>query len=311
MLETKRFVIFRLCPNHSCADCSEGYGEYIIDLESYLESTVQHKQEELENYCQSCEETCAAADDAVNNYNRKLTECDSCYRKCQNIENMEANGYADASEYTRCGEVYENENTGVAYYAGAVCTNSGSRIKVGLFTDENCENYDESAEIDHYLKNDDGYNIRLSYHVLKQTFPNDQCVASCLQEDEDGNGYAGTAEVCQNLYAGSGKCENSHGFVGMDYSNSEYYAVQKSNEDSVCNFVANIRAGHYAESGEVVVTGGMQKMNGNSRTTGGQKFFLSFFIMGSAGLAAYAALLHKKINQGRSAELSSQVGAMA
>ena len=305
----QRFVIFRLCPNHSCAYCSEGYGEYIIDLQSYLGYTVQHKQEELENYCQSCEDSCAAADDTV--YNRKLIDCDSCYKKCQNIENMEENGYADASEYTRCGKVYENQNTGVSYYAGAVCANSGSRIKVGLFTDENCENYDESAEIDHYLKNNYGYNIRLSYHVLKQTFPDDQCVASCLQEDEDGYGYAGTAEVCQNLYEGSGKCEKSHGFVGMDYSNSEYYAVQQANENAVCNFLGNIRAGHYAESGEVVVNGGTKKMNDQSRTTGGQKFFLSFFIMGSAGLAAYASLLHKKITKDRRAELSAQVGSMA
>ena len=276
-----------------------------------MESTVQHKQEELENYCQSCEESCAAADDAVNN--RRLIDCDSCYKECQNIENMEENGYAEASEYTQCGKVYENDNTGVIYYAGAVCAKSGSRIKVGLFTDENCENFDETAttNIDKYLKNNDGYNIRLSYHVLKETFPNGQCVASCLQEDEDGNGDVETAEVCQNLYEGSGKCENSHGFVGMDYSNSDYYAVQQANEDAVCNFVANIQAGHYAESGEVVVTGGMQKVNGSPRTTGTQNFFLSFFIMGSVGLAAYAALLHQKITQGRSADLSAQAGAMA
>ena len=48
----------------------------------------------------------------------------------------------DAAEYINFGMVYENENTGMVYYAGAVCANSGTRIKVGLFTDEYCSEYE-------------------------------------------------------------------------------------------------------------------------------------------------------------------------
>jgi len=317
VLETKRFVIFRLCPNNSCSDCSEDYGEYIVDLESYLEATINYKQEEQENYCQACDECQneeAAGNDDDDAGARRLAEnvdCDTCYNKCQNIENMEENGYADAAEYTNCEKVYENDNTGLVYYAGPICANSGSRIKVGLFMDEECDVLDESAEIDKYIKNDNGYNVKLSYHLLKQTFVADDCVASCTveNEDDDGNGEVETAEVCENLYEASGKCENPHGFVGMDYSNSEYYSVQKANEENVCGFISNIKSDLYDESGEVVIKGGVMSSS-KAPPTGLQKFFLTFFVVGTIGLAAYATLLHQKITKGAKTDLL-EGGAMA
>mmetsp|Transcript_8319 Transcript_8319/g.18642 ORF Transcript_8319/g.18642 Transcript_8319/m.18642 type:complete len:432 (+) Transcript_8319:85-1380(+) len=331
VLETKRFVIFRLCPNNSCgsSSCNYNYGEYLVDMETYLESTLQHKQEEQENYCQACEECAEEADDDANAnddggrraFRRKLynVDCSSCYAQCQNIENMEDNGYADASEYVTCAKVYENENTGVVYYAGALCANYGTRIKVGLFTDEYCSVYDSSAAIDKYLKNGDGYNVKLSYHLLKQTFASDECVASCTKVNEDAsdddannddaNAEVETAEVCENLYEAAGKCENPHGFEsGMDYSNSEYYDVQSANEESVCDFITTMSSGTYDETGEVVIQGGSKTILASTvQTTGGQKFALTFFVIGTVGLAAYAALLHQKISKGgNNADLSEQ-----
>merc|ERR1712032_1177453 len=90
-------------------------------------------------------------------------------------------------------------------------------IKIGIFTDEECSNYESSLEVENYLQNDDGYNIKLSYHLLKQTYPANECVASCLEEDEDQNNNNGdddeepeTAEICQELYEAAGKCEKDH-----------------------------------------------------------------------------------------------------
>jgi len=334
VLETKRFVIFRLCPNDSCSSegCSYGYGEYIVDMETYLESTLQHKQEEQEQYCNACEECdddddAAAGDDAAGDdaaRRRRLVnvDCSSCYAQCQNIENMEENGYVDAAEYVNCEKVYENDNTGLIYYAGAICSNSGSRIKVGLFTDEDCSEYaGADVAVDQYLKNENGYNVKLSYHLLKQTFVSDDCVASCTKVDEnaadddgaDDDREVETAEVCENLYEAAGKCESPNGFAdGMDYSNSEYYDVQVSNEESVCDYISTIQGGHYDQYGEVVVQGGQTTiMSSSVQTTGGQKFALTFFVIGTVGLAAYAALLNSKIRSESKVNLSAQEGNMA
>mmetsp|Transcript_30750 Transcript_30750/g.64465 ORF Transcript_30750/g.64465 Transcript_30750/m.64465 type:complete len:421 (-) Transcript_30750:246-1508(-) len=324
VLETKRFVIFRLCPNDSCSSdsCVSNFGEYIVDMETYLESTLQHKQEEQEQYCQACEE-CenddgaagdddAAGDDAARR-RRKLVDvnCNSCYAQCQNIENMEENGYVDAAEYVNCAKVYENDNTGLVYYAGAICANSGRRIKVGLFTDEACSVYDPDVAVDQYLKNDNGYNVKLSYHLLKQTFVADECVASCTKVDENANdddqAEVEVSEVCENLYEAAGKCETPYGFAdGIDYSNSDNYDTQVANEEAVCDFISTIESGHFDETGEVVIQGGTAVYASSVQTTGGQKFALTFFVIGTVGLAAYAALLHSKIFKGRGADLSAQ-----
>lgn len=353
VLETKRFVIFRLCANGDCSSsgCEYDYGEYIVDMETYLESTLKHMEEEQENYCEACDE-CAdgddaaayddavAADDAVAgddaNANgrarrRRLVDvdCSTCYTQCQNIANMEENGYVDAAEYVQgCEKVYENENNGKVYYAGPICANSGTRIKVGLFTDEDCYELDENAMVDQYLKNENGYNVKLSYHLLKQTFVSDDCVASCAAQgdddddaDDDANGdddaaaEVETAEVCGDLYEAAGKCETSHGFEsGMDYSGSDYYDVQVSNEEAVCDFITSIQSEHYDMYGEVVVSGGNRHTvtaSNGVQTTGGQKFALTFFVIGTVGLAAYAALLLQRI-KGTRADLSAlEGGAMA
>ena len=326
VLERKGFVIFRLCPESSCSNCNYNYGEYIVDMATYLESTLQHKEEEQEQYCEACEECGnddqaeqAANDDA--NGRRKLAtnvNCNTCYNQCQNIENMEENGYVDASEYINCEKVYENENSGVIYYAGAICANYGSRIKIGLFTDEECSEYDNSVQIDNYLKNNDGYNIKLSYHLLKQTFAADECIASCAKVDEnaeaaddDANAEqqeVETAEVCENLYEAAGKCENPHGFSnGMDYSNSDYYDIQATNEESVCGFLDSIKSGNYDETGEIVIRGGQTTVFSNSvQTTGGQKFALTFFVIGTVGLASYAVMLHHKLTKSQKPDLAAQ-----
>lgn len=327
VLETKHFVIFRLCPDNECTStsCSENYGEYIVDMETYLESTLKHMQEEQEMYCQACEE-CAvegeeAANDDADDAARRLfgtssssssgrrnlsvnVNCSTCYNECQNIENMEDNGYVDAAEYLTCEKVYENQNNGFSYYAGPTCDKYGTRIKVGLFTDENCEYLAGDLSIEKYLKNDDGYNVKLSYHLLKKVQQSEECLASCtaVNENDDDGGDIQLAEVCEDLYYAAGKCENPHGFKnGIDYSNSNYYEVQAANEESVCDFIATIQSGQYTQTGDIVITGGRTTFNNNTQMSGGQKFALTFFVIGTMGLTMYAAMLYRKITKSKKA----------
>lgn len=325
-LATKRFVIFRLCPDNSCSTCNYNYGEYIIDIESYLDATVQHKLQQQENYCESCNQCieieAAMAQAAANGQDYEDDSngmCNSintstCYDQCQNIENMSENGYADASEYTTCGKVYENENTGKVYYAGAVCAASGTRIKIALFRDEECSTLDDSVtEMEQYIKNENGYNVKLSYHLLKQTFASGECIASCTEENDnnDQNGEVQVSEVCQSLYEEAGKCESNHGFTTGINANADNYAVQLSNEQSVCEFISTVNAGHYDSTGEIILSGGRTTLSNSAMTTGGQKFALTFFVIGTVGLASYAAYLHQKIVKGSGAELAEQGGAIA
>ena len=328
VLATQKLVVFRLCYNNggmcSSNGCKTNYGEYVIDMDTYLEATLQHKKNEQDDYCEACQSCADAADGGGRDRRRSrrlatTVDCDTCYSQCQNIDNMEEYGYVDAAEYYKCEKVYMNDNTGVVYYAGAMCDKSGTRIKVGLFTDEYCETYDSDASPDTYIKKN-GYNVKLSYHLMKHTFTTEDCVASCAgvdDDDDDGDGdyaEAETAEVCKALYGAAGKCETPHSFASGIASYSDYYASQVSNEGTVCEYIASINSGAYDESGELVVktTKTINIVGGTKydtvQTTGGQKFALTFFIIGTVGFVAYAAFLRQRVNQAVQRGMIAHVG---
>ena len=281
VLSTKRFVIFRLCPDSSCSN----YGEYLIDIDSYLEATVDHMAAVQEQYCEECYACVGVDDDATCGE----VDVNTCYSKCQNIDNMETNGYVDAVEYTQCGKVYYNQNTGVSYYAGAMCSSSGTKIKIGLFADAKCSVLADADNIDHYIKNENGYNVKLSYHLLKQTFSGNEngYVANCYQD-------GAVSDMCQALYEEAGKCESVHGFSGMT-NDDENYSSQISNEQQVCEFISKIRAGHYDQSGEIVLTGMSTYLLSGANLSDSQIFALTFFAVGCVGLVMYAMYLRRKI----------------
>jgi hypothetical protein len=325
VLATQRFVVFRLCPNNSCGSCNYNYGEYMVDLETYLEATIQYQQELQEEMCNQCDENCQQDEEEEEDGRRKLAvDCDSCVDECEKIENMEENGYVDATEFLECQQIYEPEDdNAVGLWAGPMCASSGSKIKIGVFEDENCNNVDNSKNVDDYLVDGDGYQIKLSHALLKTVY-SDTCI-SCLvveeeeeneDEDEDDNQEEEeeqepeVAEMCQQLYEGAAKCEKNHGF---DNGFAEYdaYENQLAQEDVVCDFISSIKSGTYQDNGEISLYGNSKNVKGSSSTTGGQKFGLTFFILGSVALAAYAAMLHGKLSKGSQAGLASQGGAMA
>lgn len=112
---TKRLVRFRLCPSNECSGdlggCSSHYGDYIVDMETYLEayySAMQGNNGNNNNYnYMSCNQFNARRDLANNN-----------------------NGY------------YGDQN--VNYYVGPYCADQGGEIRLGLFTDDTCTSFAQS-----------------------------------------------------------------------------------------------------------------------------------------------------------------------
>jgi len=329
VLSLNRFIIFRLCPTSSCASsCNTGYGEYMVDMDEYLMATTEYRLEQQEEYCEECDENCEQDDQAQDDADRRLDEaeqnanvdCDTCVSTCQKIENMEENGYIDATNYLECAALEQNnddDKEDVEYFTGAMCANSGAKIKIGVFNDENCMQLNENLDIESYLADGDGNQLKLSHQLLKTVYDPDECI-SCEQVDEDeNNGDDGNddaeveiKEVCENVYMAAAKCEKSHSFDN-GYSNYNGYSNQMANEEVVCDFIDSIADGTYDQYGSIVVGGADSSTSSSSSTTGGQKFALTFFILGTVGLAVYAAMLHTNLTKSAKADLSSQGGAMA
>merc|ERR1712115_173265 len=314
ILATNRFVIFRLCPSESC---SYNYGEYLVDMDAYLESAVQYHQEQQEEMCGYCDEVCAADDDGNARKLRKLEQdvsCDTCVEECNFIENMEDNGYIDATNLIQCQQVAEQDDDGNEYFVGAMCASSGEKIKIGVFTDEECSQVAKGVSVDNYIEG------TLSTSLMKNVYTSS---VSCIkpnweveEENEDGDENQDEEEeeeeveineMCQELYEASGKCESIHGFTEsvINYDNYENQAAQ---EDLVCQFIKTMKKGAYDETGEIVLQSRVTAVEGATAATGGQKFALTVFVLGTAGLAFYATTLHSQITKGGASGLSAQGG---
>lgn len=326
VLATNRFVIFRLCPSDTC---SYNYGEYLVDMDAYLESALQYYQEQQEEMCNYCDEVCAADDDGDARKLRKLEQdisCDTCVEECNFYENMEDNGYVDASNFVECQQVADQDDDGNAYFAGAMCSSSGEKIKIGVFSDEECSQAVKGVSVEDYLE------AKLSTSLLQNVYSTSGI--SCIkpnweveeEKEEDENGDQDNEEeeeeeeveineMCMELYDASGKCEQIHGFA-ESYANrngkqNENYDNQAAQEDLVCEFIKTMKKGAYDETGEIILQSRVTAVEGATAATGGQKFALTVFILGTAGLAVYASTLHSQITKGGASGLVTQGGAMA
>lgn len=340
VLATQRFVLFRLCPSGNCNRCNSKYGEYMIDMGEYLQTTVEFRRQEQEEMCNTCQESCqyynqnqqyyAADNNAADNNadadadadanadgdaaERRLSvDCSTCTSDCVKIANMEANYYLDATNFINCQKISDNYNGyGAALYAGPICASQGTKVKIGVFTDDECMFLDASKDVESYLADENGNAMKLSHALLKTTYDSSDCI-SCAESVANGNGYytTQTKEVCGALYEAAAKCESVHGFQALT-SNSYYDSSnQVDNEDLVCDLISSLKSGTYSQEGEIVVGGSRLYSAGGTSTTGGQKFALTFFIIGTVGLSVYAAMLHSQLTKGSRANLASQGGAMA
>lgn len=314
VLAVKRFVLFRLCPTET--NCKSGYGEYLVDMETYLEVAVEYFGEYQENMCNACQEACQYDDDNGRKLRFLESDCDTCMDECDKIENMEDNGYIDASNYIECQQIYESDDDAndVAYYAGAMCASSGEKIKIGVFLDEECSQLDTSKSVEDYLE------YKLSHGLMKNIYSSSG--VSCTEynwdaeneddaaADDDEEEEIATTEMCQELYEAAAKCESPYNFAD-GYASYEGYENQASQESLVCDYIDTLSSGRYDQTGDIILKGRNTGVSGGVKATGGQKFSLFVLVVGTCGLASYAANIHTQLTKKGTTDLSEQGGAMA
>ena len=69
---------------------------------------------------------------------------------------MEENHYIDTTEFLNYQQIYydggdDDNKDANALYAGLMCASSGQKIKIGVFTDDQCMFLDESKDIENHL----------------------------------------------------------------------------------------------------------------------------------------------------------------
>jgi len=245
-VKTKRLVRFRLCPTESCtnsksAGCSSKYGDYVVDMNTFVSEYLYALEDEKDDICNDasadCEADCANKDE----YNSCMYACYESYdvtfcwdylsynnnNNGNDNEEEEDDEAFDPVDYAECArfEFDDNDNEDrrrldnneVEYYIGPYCADQGGEVHLGLFTDETCTTYASNGETTFY--DAVGYELPYSEHSLISN----RCFACGTTE----NGYTELKDVCADVYTLSGKCETR---MSTDYPN-----------ESSCSYIEGIK----------------------------------------------------------------------
>eukprot|EP00529_Nitzschia_sp_RCC80_P031728 CAMPEP_0113459794 /NCGR_PEP_ID=MMETSP0014_2-20120614/10646_1 /TAXON_ID=2857 /ORGANISM="Nitzschia sp." /LENGTH=357 /DNA_ID=CAMNT_0000351409 /DNA_START=411 /DNA_END=1484 /DNA_ORIENTATION=- /assembly_acc=CAM_ASM_000159 len=193
-IKTQRLVRFRMCPANSCEaggtslGCSADYGDYVVDMETYLEAYLNQMQQ---NYMNNNGQRQLA-----NNGNSNIDL--SSLMTCQAMQNNNNGGRKLANN----GNNYYYDND-VQYYVGPYCAEQGGQIHIGVFMDDTCTVFaDEGEEVFKMQHN----GVELPY--ASQSVVNLNCMAC--------GAYGEVSETCQDIYKVAGKCETK---MGVYYPN--------------------------------------------------------------------------------------------
>jgi hypothetical protein len=217
-IKTKRLARFRLCPSDQCSDsksagCTSKYGDYVVDMSTFVNSYLGGIEQDKEQICQDtnddCENMCGNDDadclyDCYDGY-------DATFCLEEEDENFNVQEYAACAQFDFGGnrrlEDGGNDNE-KQYYLGPYCADQGGEIHLGLFTDDTCTTFVSNGET--MFSNIMGYEMPYSDDSLITT----RCFDCAVS---DGEGGYDTKETCTDVYQYSGKCETK--MTGNDYPN--------------------------------------------------------------------------------------------
>jgi hypothetical protein len=230
VLALNKFVIFRFCESSLCSSyskygCSQDYGEYLIDLETYLGIMATYHYARYDEYCATCiscmkgannlwiENGSNATDDATNatddaysgNATHAAFTCEY-YDACHNYKSA-CSRYGKSTtqyeDYFTCSQFKVGNNIG---YLGPHCTSDGKTISIGIFDDENCVNYiGDIVDLQQFTG--------MTFDKQGMALYDDGKCISCLERDEfslysdsSSTGGEGVYELCSVLFEVGGKC---------------------------------------------------------------------------------------------------------
>lgn len=230
-IQTHRYVRFRLCPSDSCSKdksfgCSSSYGDYVVDMDTYVQAHIEHEKEILEEKCEEYASSCECEDDGNNNVDECFNQCyyDGGMIECQKDEQENSlkflETYSSCNEFNIDGANQRNlEENAEKYYIGPYCSDRGSKIVLGLFTDNTCTTFASTS-----YATIAGSSLPYSSDSLIDT--NCYSCEKALDNYYQDNEIRG---ICTDTYQVSGKCETK---------------LQKSLDsvnENACNWIEGIK----------------------------------------------------------------------
>jgi hypothetical protein len=187
-------------------------------MESYIAAWFEAKQAYASFKCDFLASNVCACDANNADYSESycLWDCYVAHKMSSCMENpygsSSSSNVFNLYDYMTCTSIYSNRrelsNSG-SFYVGPYCANQGGAIYLGMFTDESCTVFADSA------------GGRESYYALKgsnlpygQTNIIDMDCMSCKEptdnnnDGDDADDTDDVTEACEAVYAPAGKCES-------------------------------------------------------------------------------------------------------
>jgi hypothetical protein len=285
-IATKSLVRFRLCPSSGCSEskaagCTAGYGDYIIDMNTYVAAYFEIKEQAEEQQCETILNNCDCENAENQDYCKydcvvaaNMPQCvdGNPYEEGEQVAEMEINNYLECGRYEFNNGGRELEDR-VEYFLGPYCANQGGAILMGLFTEDSCTEFaDETAGKTAFTE------------LTGQTLPYSEtsivgmeCL-SCLgasEEQADGEVQGTVGDQCAAIYSTAGKCESSLADGITDTKNT-----------NGCTFIDGIK---------IVRNDGIVSSNASTRPSPVATSFIVIFAMLFCAMAFYVWYLRKRI----------------
>jgi len=289
-VETIRLARFRLCKEGTCDEnyglgCKTSYGDYIVDMDSFLDTYMENKFEVEQANCEYySENTCGCDNDQVDDMETCEQECfksagmSECYEEVyydgdgNQVENVNIADYTVCNAFNAGGRrKLEDGDEGGEYYIGPYCTDNGGGIVLGMFTDEDCTNFADNYGGTSTFKAMTGRNLPYS----SESVVGNKCY-SCTEEGNDDDAAEDeVSQVCGTLYEDAGKCETKM---------SDRYNLN----ENACTFMEGIKV---VNKNNVIIGGATTSNKVASAFIG--IFAVSFVLLGS-----YVYYLKTKLDRG-------------
>eukprot|EP00591_Stephanopyxis_turris_P012589 CAMPEP_0195508992 /NCGR_PEP_ID=MMETSP0794_2-20130614/2054_1 /TAXON_ID=515487 /ORGANISM="Stephanopyxis turris, Strain CCMP 815" /LENGTH=379 /DNA_ID=CAMNT_0040636097 /DNA_START=37 /DNA_END=1176 /DNA_ORIENTATION=- len=294
-METQNLAHFRLCPSDSCSTTCSGGGDYVVELNEFVDAYTESKMEAQEYACEETRENCNCEnDDAMDD--------EACEKQCYTdagqeycIENDDDGDEFDIQEYMDCKEMeINNDDDGVRFFVGMYCSSDSKSVYLGTFSNERCTTKAPSGTYAKYT-----YGATLPYS--SESIVGNDCVSCAVpEEDDDGNGNGNgddankeveIQEICQELYEGAGKCESN---LSIDYPSTV-----------ACNFIHNV-----LPQLEKIYRKNTGSSSSSSSSASASTAFAWIFGITTVGLGVFCYTLLQKLKRS-DVDLSDQGGVSA
>jgi len=299
-ITTQRLVRFRLCPTDTCtmespSGCSSGYGDYVISMDQYLEAYFEAVEQDQEYNCEyekqygDCANCENADDEEICEYDcymaKGMEYCVDNNPYQDDEQEEEEDQFENLREFAECQQLdIKDDNRRrldqeeVEYFVGAYCSESGSSIHLGVFTDDTCSQFaDEYGGSNTYMQLTYGKSLPYSDTTMIGT----ECMSCKEPQDADQNNNNDqededeVKESCEQLYEAAGKCE-----YGLDIQYPNNYG---------CNFMEGIKI---VRKNGTIVSG-----PGSKSTTA--SVFVGLFAASFVLLGGYAYYLKTKLDRAK------------